>query len=162
MTISEKVAYLKGLAEGLGVGADESKEGKLLKEMLGVLEEIGLSIEDLESNTAELGEEIDALSDDLGDVEDLVYDDDDEDEDEDFECPCDGDDDFFEVACPSCGADLVIDEDVIAAGSIQCPQCHEKFAVNCDEDEDDEGDGPCCGRGKGGCHKNQSGEQEEE
>lgn len=135
MTISEKVAYLKGLADGLGVGADDSKEGKLLKEMLDVLEEIGLSMEDLESTTEELGEEIDALSDDLSDVEDAVYEDD---EDED--------DDFFEVSCPNCGADLVIDEDVLEAGTIQCPQCHENFAVNCDDDGEEDG-GSCCGKG---------------
>lgn len=135
MTISEKVAYLKGLADGLGIGVDDSKEGKLLKEMLDVLEEIGLSMEDLESTTEELGEEIDALSDDLSDVEDAVYEDD-----------GDEDDDFFEASCPNCGADLVIDEDVLEAGTIQCPQCHENFAVNCD-DGGDEDDGSCCGKG---------------
>ena len=30
MTISEKVAYLKGLAEGLNLDTEKSKEGKLL------------------------------------------------------------------------------------------------------------------------------------
>ena len=48
MTISEKVAYLKGLAEGLNLDVDKSKEGKLISVMIGILEEIGLSIEDLE------------------------------------------------------------------------------------------------------------------
>ena len=65
MTISEKVAYLKGLAEGLAIDTEKSKEGKLISVMIGILEEIGLSIEDLEENTVALGEEIDALSDDL-------------------------------------------------------------------------------------------------
>ena len=45
MTISEKVAYLKGLAEGLNLDVDKSKEGKLISVMIGILEEIGLSIE---------------------------------------------------------------------------------------------------------------------
>ncbi len=80
MTISEKVAYLKGLAEGLDLDTEKSKEGKLISVMIGILEEIGLSIEDLEENTVALGEEIDALSDDLSDVEDVVFD---EDEDDD-------------------------------------------------------------------------------
>ena len=79
MTISEKVAYLKGLAEGLNLDTEKSKEGKLISVMIGILEEIGLSIEDLEENTQALGEEIDVLSDDLSDVEDVVFD---EDEDE--------------------------------------------------------------------------------
>ena len=82
MTISEKVAYLKGLAEGLNLDTEKSKEGKLISVMIGILEEIGLSIEDLEENTQALGEEIDVLSDDLSDVEDVVFDED-EDEDED-------------------------------------------------------------------------------
>ena len=84
MTISEKVAYLKGLAEGLNLDTEKSKEGKLISVMIGILEEVGLSIEDLEENALALGEEIDVLSDDLADVESVVYDDEDsEDEDED-------------------------------------------------------------------------------
>ena len=63
MTISEKVAYLKGLAEGLDLDTAKSKEGKLISVMIGILEEIGMSIEDLEENTVALGEEIDAISD---------------------------------------------------------------------------------------------------
>ena len=134
MTISEKVAYLKGLAEGLAIDTEASKEGKLISVMIGILEEIGLSIEDLEENTVALGEEIDALSDDLSDVEDVVFEDDDDD------CCCgDDDDDFFEMSCPNCGADLVIDEDVLDAGVIECPGCKEKFAVGCDCDDEDEG-----------------------
>ena len=79
MTISEKVAYLKGLAEGLDLDTAKSKEGKLISVMIGILEEIGMSIEDLEENTVALGEEIDVLSDDLSDVEDCCCGDGDED-----------------------------------------------------------------------------------
>jgi len=150
MTISEKVAYLKGLAEGLNIDTEKSKEGKLISVMIGILEEIGLSIEDLEENTVALGEEIDAISDDLSDVESVVFEEDDEDDDG---CCCgDDDDDFFEVECPNCKETLVIDEDVLESGVIQCPSCKEKFALDlsdcdccCDEDEDD------CGCGCG-CH----------
>ena len=132
MTISEKVAYLKGLAEGLNIDPEQSKEGKLINVMIGILEEVGMSIEDLEENMEAMGEEIDAISDDLSDVEDVIFEDDDEDDDE---CCCD-DDDFFEVECPNCGEDLVIDEDVLEAGSIECPKCGSKVAIdtNCDDD----------------------------
>ena len=41
MTISEKVAYLKGLAEGLNLDVEKSKEGKLISVMIGILEEVG-------------------------------------------------------------------------------------------------------------------------
>ena len=99
MTISEKVAYLKGLAEGLDLDTTKSKEGKLISVMIGILEELAMSVEDLEENALNLGEEIDVLSDDLADVESEVFD-----EDDDLE---DYDDDWFEVECPTCGADIV-------------------------------------------------------
>ena len=130
MTISEKVAYLKGLAEGLNLDTEKSKEGKLISVMIGILEEIGLSIEDLEENTQALGEEIDVLSDALSDVEDVVFDED-EDEDEDDE---DYDDDWFEVECPTCEEPLVIDDKALADGMIQCPNCHDKFALDLSDD----------------------------
>ena len=130
MTISEKVAYLKGLAEGLNLDTEKSKEGKLISVMIGILEEIGLSIEDLEENTQALGEEIDVLSDDLSDVEDVVFDED-EDEDEDDE---DYDDDWFEVECPTCEEPPVIDDKALADGMIQCPNCHDKFALDLSDD----------------------------
>lgn len=134
MTISEKVAYLKGLAEGLDLDTTKSKEAKLISVMIGILEEVGLSIEDLEDNTATLGEEIDAISEDLSDVEEIVYD-----EDED-DCCC-GDDDFFEVECPNCGAEIDIDEDILDEGTVECPACGEKFVIDLCDDED----GCCCG-----------------
>ncbi|BDF67871.1 CD1247 N-terminal domain-containing protein [Pseudoflavonifractor phocaeensis] len=129
MTISEKVAYLKGLAEGLGLDTEKSKEGKLISVMIGILEEVGLSLEDLEENAVALGEELDAVSDDLADVEELVYD-----EDDDDDCCC-GDEDFFEVECPNCGEDLEIDETVLESGTVQCPSCNEKFAIDLSDDE---------------------------
>ena len=99
MTISEKVAYLKGLAEGLNIDTEKSKEGKLISVMIGILEDISLSIEDLEENALDLGEEIDVLSDDLADVEAVVFDEDfDEDEDED-------EDDEFDLRLGSNGCD---------------------------------------------------------
>ena len=134
MTISEKVAYLKGLAEGLDIDTEKSKEGKLISVMIGILEEVGLSIEDLEENTVALGEEIDALSDDLSDVEQLVF----EDEDDEDGCGCGCEDgDFFETDCPSCGETLVIDAGVLEEGVIQCPSCKQKFALDLDDSDCD-------------------------
>ena len=146
MTISEKVAYLKGLAEGLNIDTEKSKEGKLISVMIGILEEIGMSIEDLEENTEALGEEIDAISDDLSDVEKVVYDEDDD--DDACDCGCD-DDDFFEVECPNCGETLMIDESVLEAGVIQCPGCKQKFALDLSDECgcEDEDDGCGCGCG---------------
>lgn len=152
MTISEKVAYLKGLAEGMKLDTEESKEGKLISVMIGILEEVGLSIEDMEDNMEAMGEEIDAISDDLSDVEKVVYDDDDDDDDE---CGCDEDDDFFEVECPNCGEELVIDEDVLEAGTVECPNCKGKFVIDVGDCEDDD-----CGCGCGCDHDHDHGDEE--
>ena len=133
MTISEKVAYLKGLAEGLNIDTDKSKEGKLINVMIDILDEIALSIEDLEENSLALGEEIDVLSDDLADVEAVVFDDEDEDDyDEDEEEEFD--DDWFEVECPNCDEVLVVDEDALEEGYIKCPNCETEYSLDLSDD----------------------------
>ena len=126
MTISEKVAYLKGLAEGLDLDTQKSKEAKLISVMIGILEEIGLSFEDLEENALALGEEIDVLSDDLADVEEVVFED--EEDEEEF------DDDWFEVECPTCEEPLIIDDEALSEGYIECPNCQSKFSLDLSDD----------------------------
>lgn len=126
MTISEKVAYLKGLAEGLNLDTEKSKEGKLISVMIGILEELAMSVEDLEENALNLGEEIDVLSDDLADVEEAVFDEDGE----------DYDDDWFEVECPTCGADIMVDDEALADGEVECPSCGTRYAMELTDDED--------------------------
>ena len=126
MTISEKVAYLKGLAEGLDLDTVKSKEGKLISVMIGILEELAMSVEDLEDNVSNLGEEIDTLSDDLADVEKIAFDEDEE----------DYDDDWFEVECPSCGTDILVDDEALADGEVECPSCGARYAMELTDDED--------------------------
>ena len=130
MTISEKVAYLKGLAEGLNLDTEKSKEGKLISVMIGIMEELAMTVEDLEENALNLGEEIDVLSDDLADVEEVVFE-----EDEDGE---DYDDDWFEVECPTCGADILVDDDALVEGEVECPSCGTRYAMELTDEEDDE------------------------
>ena len=128
MTISEKVAYLKGLAEGLNLDTEKSKEGKLISVMIGILEELAMSVEDLEENALNVGEEIDVLSDDLADVEEAVFDEDGE----------EYDDDWFEVECPTCGADIMVDDEALADGEVECPSCGTRYAMELTDDEDGE------------------------
>ena len=82
MGISEKIAYLKGLMEGMNVDT-ESNEGKLFAAVVDVLDEIALEVEDLTDEVMELGDGLDVISDDLSDVEDIVYDEWDDDDDDD-------------------------------------------------------------------------------
>lgn len=123
MNINERAAYIKGLAEGLGVNA-ESKEGKVLGEMLTLLSEMTEKLTDLERENEELRDYIEELDEDLGAVEEDFYcdgcdcDDDDEDDDEDEE--------YYEVVCPSCGETVCFDES-LELDDLVCPACGEKI-----------------------------------
>ena len=75
MTISEKVSYIKGLADGLELGDD--KQSKVIKAIIDVLDDIACDVESIEEDLAELSEQIDAVDEDLAEVEDLIYEDDD-------------------------------------------------------------------------------------
>ena len=55
MEITEKVAYLKGLAEGMELDT-EKKEGKLLAAIIDVLDDIALELEDMKDYADELGD----------------------------------------------------------------------------------------------------------
>lgn len=134
MTITEKVAYLKGLAEGMKMDGS-TNEGKLLLAMIDALDDIALTVSDLEDTVAELSAQVDEIDDDLGSVEEDLY------GDEDDECGCDEDEDeetLYEVECPSCGDVICLDEEMLDEGEIDCPNCGEKLEFDF-EDEDE----PC-------------------
>jgi ssDNA-binding Zn-finger/Zn-ribbon topoisomerase 1 len=127
MEITEKVAYLKGLAEGMELDV-EKKEGKLLSAIIDVLDDIALEIEDLKDAQAELGDGLDAVSDDLEDVEDLVYGDDEDDEDDEYEYDdLDEDEECYATTCPTCEETIYFDESVLEDGGVLCPNCGEKL-----------------------------------
>ena len=131
MTVIEKVAYLKGLADGLKL-SDATAEGKVLLNVVDILNDMAMSITDLEDAVEELGETVDAIDEDLEDVEDEVYaDDDDYDEDDDeFD---DEDEALYEVVCPTCGDTICLDESMLCEGEIKCPNCGEKLEFDLDD-----------------------------
>lgn len=135
MGISEKIAYLKGLMEGMNVDT-ESNEGKLFAAVVDVLDEIALEVEDLTDEVMELGDGLDVISDDLSDVEDIVYDDEDE-EDEEEEC--------YTTTCPECEEEIFFDDTMLEDGEIICPNCGAKLEFDlsdladaADKDKDEE------------------------
>ena len=116
MEIIEKVAYLKGLAEGMELDTGKT-EGKL-------------------------SDGLDAVSDDLEDVEDLVFEDwDEDDEDEYEEDELDEDEDCYATTCPTCEETIYFDESILDEGEVICPNCGEKleFDMSSLEEESEEG-----------------------
>ena len=148
MTLTEKVAYLKGLAEGLAL--DESKpENKVIKAMMDVLDDLALTVCDLEDGMDLISEQLDAVDEDLASLEDVVYGDDDDCDcdccDDDCDCDCCDDDDLYEVECPACKDVIYLDMDMLEEESIDCPNCgtHLEFDFDCDCDCCDD-DCDCC------------------
>lgn len=115
--LRKRVSYLKGLMDGMELDV-ESKEGRILKEMIEIIEKMAASLEDLEEDYEDLEEYLESIDEDLYDLEDEIYDDDEEDDDEGESC--------IEVDCPKCqevvcfDADVLDDEDVV---EITCPNC---------------------------------------
>ena len=145
MTLTEKVAYLKGLVEGIGVD-ETTNQGKIMKAVLDVLDDMAFTVSDLEDSTSELYEELEAVDEVLSSLEDEFYGDGDDDEwvccDGDVDCCCD--EDVYEVKCPNCNEEICIDSTVLDKGEIECPNCGETLTFEFDEEDE-------CGCGCGDC-----------
>ncbi len=136
--INDRVAFLKGLAEGMKL-SDETNEGKLLLKMLDVLESMAEEITSLRTDYDEMQEYVESIDDDLADMEEYLFDeenedgyDDDEDEDED--------DDVITYNCPHCGNEVTFEVDGFDFEEENlCPACGKPlFPADGDEDTDKE------------------------
>lgn len=162
MSITEKLAYIKGLCEGLKLD-DSTKEGKILLAIVDLLddvtEEVASHDGDIDQIFDELDrvyDEIDAIDEDLTDIEESLLDEDDEDDDEDddgyddeeWDLLEDGDEDItdlydednplYEITCPKCGETVCMDEDMLFSSDCACPNCGTIFEVDYDDDEEEE------------------------
>ena len=127
--IREKAGYLRGLADGMNIAAENGNNEKLLRAIIDCITEMAEIVDDN-------AEAIDSIDEDLNDIYEAmdVYDEIlfDEDEDEDEECECDCDDCEREcddcdcgcedadpnVVCANCGEEIPLDE------LLNCPKCH--------------------------------------
>ena len=130
MDILEKCAYIKGLAEGLNIDTTKP-EGKVLNAIIDLLSDITATIADMDDEVATLGDYIEEIDHDLGDVEEYLYDED-CDCDDDCDCCCDDDCDcedcdYMEAMCPSCGEQICFDNELNPEDLI-CPACGKAFS----------------------------------
>ena len=140
MDICEKIAYIKGLAEGLGLD-EATKEGKILTAIIDLLGDITEEICDIEDGCDELMEQIDAVDEDLSSLEEIIYEDDDCDCcDDDCDCDC-CEDEVYEIECPACNDIIYLDADMLEEEGMTCP--------NCGTDLEFDFDGDCCDCGCG-------------
>lgn len=129
MNLTDKMAYLRGMVDGMELDLTTTKEGKVLGQLLDVMQELTAYVGDLQAQVDELTEVCDILDQDLGDVEELLYEDDDEDAEDDipyYACEEDEDDeDLYEAVCPSCNNVIALSESILEEGEMPCPCCGE-------------------------------------
>lgn len=145
MNISEKAAYLKGFFDASELNKD-SKEVKIIGEMLDLVSNMANKIEELEADNRELRDYIEEIDEDLGALEEEIYltddvdDDDYDDLNDDEDYVDDEDTEYYELECPSCGETVCFDSS-LDVENLVCPACGEKVG----EVEFCDGDCESCG-----------------
>ena len=140
MNLVEKAAYLKGLAEGLGMDA-QSKEGRLWAALNDLLADMAHEIEDLREADDRLDDALDELAGELSYLEELSCDLeklDDEDDGDNEEDDAEYDGVVYDATCPVCGEEISFDEETLESGSIRCPRCGELLEFDLGADAGDE------------------------
>ncbi len=151
MEIKQKVAYIKGLMEGLSL--NDSGEKKVLELMVDLLADICDEIEGVNFDAVDLTDRVDELEDDvlhlesvveeidedLGSIEEEIY------SEDEGGCGCGGhhhhhdiDDQFYSVTCPTCEEQVYLDGEMLEEGEINCPACGELLEFSEDDIDFDE------------------------
>lgn len=160
MTLYEKAAYLRGLADGVDLDKT-TPEGKLIAALLDLVSDIADEVEAINEDLIDLQDYVEEVDEDLADVEDFLDEECDGDcencdcdgdcddcefgdcecgcDDCDCDCDCDDEDGFFAVECPNpeCNEMIYFDE-TIDPDNLICPSCGQK--IDCEFVEDDEED----------------------
>lgn len=159
--LSDKVSYLRGLAEGTKLDAS-TNEGKILSKIIEVLGEVSEKIDALDEGFEELSDYVECIDDDLQSLEELTDEDDDDDDedddDEDFDFDDEDDDDEDECECDHCRIsgfesdeddEELEDEDDADIGMYSgclCSECGGMFSVDAGFDEEQLFVCPHCGK----------------
>ena len=119
MDIIERAQRLEELAKSLEAEGDVKN---IITAALALVSELTQKVIGLEEELEALTEQVDDLDDAFEELCEDVY--------------GDGEDETFEVECPSCGELIQIDEGILEEGSITCPGCDEnlEFDLGCDCD----------------------------
>ena len=135
MDTTESLGYLKGLIEGLDLG-DNKKETKVFSAIVDVLSNLVEDIDDMTDGVEMLADQVDAVDEDLADLEEYVYDD--YDDECDFDDCCDDDEEEFEVECPLCNTPFTVDAETALNGTVPCPNCGEMLEFEVEEADDED------------------------
>ena len=124
MTVTEKVAYLKGLASGLELDAND-KTVKLLNAIIDTLDEMAEAMSELELDVVDVCDQVDAVDEDLAEVEDYLFEAEEDDED----------DDLYEINCPECDESMIVSIDMLD-DTIECSNCGAELRLDVTEEDE--------------------------
>lgn len=132
MTISEKVSYIKGLAEGLALD-DSTKEGRIIGAMLDVLTDIADNLNEVDEELDDVASVMTDIEESVADLEDEVYGEYDDEDDDDF----DEDDlgELYETTCPACNNTIRFDYEQAEKGGMDCPNCGQHLQFELEDDD---------------------------
>ena len=164
MSITEKLAYIKGLCEGLGL-EETTKEGKILLAVVDLLDDVTEAVSGHDADIDQIFDEIDAIDEEDEEEEECCYhhgphhgphhheecgchhhhhdedewDDEewDDEEDEDLTDLYDEENPLYEITCPNCGEVVCMDEDMLFSPDCACPNCGTSFEIELDEEDCD-------------------------
>ncbi len=148
MTTKEYSSYIKGLIEGTNLNLT-TPEGKIISALAELADQMAGEIETLRDELDVCNQYIEEVDEDLGAVEELIYDDcdcdccdddcsDDDECDDECCCGCCDDEDedeeeFYCAMCPHCGGKVYFD-DTVNPEDVICPACQKPIL----EDENEE------------------------
>ncbi|MGA9172429.1 MAG: CD1247 N-terminal domain-containing protein [Thermoactinomyces sp.] len=126
-SLKRELSYIQGLLEG-DSSHQHHVEYKGLNRLVDIIDQMIEANEQLARRLTELEEYVEAIDEDLNDVELLTYGE-------------DGDEEMVEVVCPDCGEEVLIDEDDLEDDSVEllCPKCHTLLELE-DVNEEEVGD----------------------
>lgn len=117
--IRRELSYVRGMMDGQV--EPETMEGKVLRRLVSVIDDWVEETGHLATRVNELEEYVEAIDEDLDDVEQIAYDTDELDLD------------MMELECPNCQENVLVGEDVFEDGTISevlCPECRTVILVN--------------------------------
>lgn len=141
-SLTSKAAYLKGLCDGMELDAGTA-QNKLILKIVDMLSDVAAAVDDVCEAHDELEEIVNDIDEDLHELEMFTYEEDEDDsfeddEDDSFDIADYSDDEdmgFFEIQCPNCKEDVMVDFEALDDDApIVCPSCHQEIELEFDCD----------------------------
>lgn len=125
--LTNRAAYLKGLADGMKLDT-ESNEVKLLNEIIALLGDVTEELEMIDDEQGFIADKLDDIDDSIDVLCEEVFD------EEIYEY--DDEDEEYAIKCENCGKDVFLSYEDFDCDDLACPYCGEPIEIEfeCDGD----------------------------